>query len=49
MSAVRTTGTALELSTHGILRELGLRFRRNVRGLPGYPDIVLRDCAWPFS
>lgn len=40
MSRQRTTGTDPELAIRRGLHGRGLRFRVNVRGLPGRPDIV---------
>jgi DNA mismatch endonuclease (patch repair protein) len=43
MSRVGTKGTDLEKLVRSELRRQGLRFRKNVRSLPGKPDIVLID------
>lgn len=43
MRAVKSKGSKIELFARKILREKGLRFKKNVRGLPGTPDIVLMD------
>lgn len=40
MSRLRTTGTGPELALRGELHRRGLRYRVDVRGLPGRPDIV---------
>ena len=40
MSKVRTEGTDLELTVRSELHRRGLRFRKNVKTLPGSPDIV---------
>ena len=40
MRSVRRQGTKPEQAVAHALRTLGLRFRRNVRGLPGSPDFV---------
>lgn len=40
MKRVRRSGTEPELQVAAILRELGLRMRRNVKGLPGTPDVA---------
>lgn len=40
MSRQRTTGTEPELAVRRELHRRGLRYRVNVRGLPGCPDIV---------
>lgn len=41
MSAVRGKDTAIERSLRSSLHRRGFRFKKNVRGLPGQPDIVL--------
>lgn len=41
MSGVRTSGTAPELALRRELHRRGLRFRVNVRDMPGRPDVVL--------
>ncbi|WP_345787003.1 very short patch repair endonuclease [Gemmatimonas aurantiaca] len=55
MKRVRRSGTAPEEATAVILRELGIRMRRNVKGLPGTPDfankhrklvIFVHGCFW---
>ena len=45
MRRVRRENTAPELAVRQWLHREGLRFRVNVRGLPGTPDIVLRKHA----
>lgn len=40
MAAIRSRDTKLELRLRSALHRGGLRFRVNVRGLPGTPDIV---------
>lgn len=40
MSRIRSTDTGLELTMRRLLHARGLRFRKNVRALPGNPDIV---------
>ena len=40
MSAIRSTGSRPETSIRQALHRLGYRFRKNVRTLPGKPDIV---------
>lgn len=40
MGRVRQRDTAPELALRSALHRRGLRFRKNVRGLPGSPDIV---------
>ena len=41
MAALRTSSTGPELALRRELHRRGLRFRVNVRNLPGRPDIVL--------
>ena len=41
MSRVRSKETAPERKVRSILHRLGFRFRKNVKTLPGKPDIVL--------
>ncbi len=41
MAAVRSSGTKPEVRARRLLHAAGLRFRANVRGLPGTPDVVL--------
>lgn len=43
MSAVRQRGTLPELQLRTCLKRHGLKFKTNVRALPGTPDIVLTD------
>lgn len=40
MKAVRRTSTKPEVAVARALRELGVRFRENVRSLPGTPDLA---------
>lgn len=42
MSAVRRSDTKIELRIRKALHALGFRYRTDVPGLPGRPDIVLR-------
>lgn len=42
MSRVRSKRTAPEGAVAAILRELGIRYRRNVKTLPGKPDFLIR-------
>ena len=42
MSMIKSTGTKPEEMVRKYLFSRGLRFRKNVRTLPGKPDIVLR-------
>lgn len=41
MSAVRGSNTQIEKTLRSALHHRGFRFRKNVRSLPGRPDIVL--------
>jgi DNA mismatch endonuclease, patch repair protein len=41
MAAVRSRDTSPERLAAGLLRDLGVRFRRNVKSLPGSPDLVV--------
>ena len=41
MSRVRSKDTKVEVKVRSILHRLGFRFRKNVKTLPGKPDIVL--------
>lgn len=43
MAAIRSKGTAPERRVRKALRKLKLRYRSNVRGLPGTPDFALPD------
>lgn len=40
MSRVKGKDTSLEIKVRSALHRRGLRFRKNVRSLPGQPDIV---------
>lgn len=42
MSRILSRDTAPELRARSMLRGMGLRYRLNVKNLPGKPDIVLR-------
>ena len=42
MSQIRSTGTSPERQVRSCLHRHGLRFRKNVAGLPGRPDVVLK-------
>lgn len=46
MSRVRQRGTSAERSVAGVLRELRLAYRLNVRSLPGSPDFANRARRW---
>lgn len=41
MSRIRSTETELEKAVRSVLHRRGFRFRKNVKNLPGTPDIVL--------
>jgi DNA mismatch endonuclease (patch repair protein) len=41
MQSVRTRGTGIERIVGSALHQRGYRFRKNVRSLPGSPDLVL--------
>lgn len=41
MSHIRSTNTKPEENVRKYLFSKGFRYRKNVKGLPGYPDIVL--------
>lgn len=41
MSLIRSTNTKPEVFVRSVLHKLGFRFRKNVKTLPGKPDIVL--------
>lgn len=43
MRSIRKSNTAPELVVRRLLRELGIRYRLHVKGLPGSPDIVVRQ------
>lgn len=40
MSQIRSVDTKIEIKLRSALHRTGLRFRKNVRNLPGKPDIV---------
>lgn len=46
MRSVRQSATGPELRVGSILRELGFRFRANVRSLPGKPDFCHKSDRW---
>ena len=46
MRSVRQRGTRAEQEVASVLRELSVRFRRNVRTLPGSPDFVNQSQRW---
>lgn len=41
MSRIRSKDTSIELKVRSYLFKLGFRFRKNVKNLPGKPDIVM--------
>lgn len=43
MAAVKSRDTGPELLVTGLLRRAGIRYRRDVRRLPGRPDFLLID------
>ena len=42
MSKIRSSDTKPEILVRSLLHRLGFRFRKNVKSLPGKPDIVLK-------
>lgn len=46
MSGIRQKGTKIETVVAIILRDLGLRYRKNVKQLPGSPDFANRSRRW---
>ena len=42
MSRIRSVNTRPEVAARSLLHRLGYRFRKNVKSLPGKPDIVLK-------
>lgn len=46
MQRVRQRGTQAENQIAGVLRELGVFYRRNVRSLPGSPDFANMSRRW---
>ena len=46
MRRVRRAGTAAEASTALILHNAGMRYRRNVKSLPGSPDFANKTRRW---
>jgi DNA mismatch endonuclease, patch repair protein len=42
MSRIRSTNTKPEIIVRSLLHSLGFRFRKNVKTLPGKPDVVLK-------
>jgi len=43
MSLVKHHRTALEEKVAGLLKKLGIKYRRNVKSLPGQPDFVIKS------
>lgn len=43
MSRIRGKDTTIEIMVRSALHRGGFRFRKNVRGLPGTPDIVFHS------
>jgi DNA mismatch endonuclease (patch repair protein) len=46
MSRVRSTGTTPETRVAEALRAIGVRYRKQVRSLPGTPDFANRTQGW---
>ena len=46
MQRVRRSGTPAEDRVAAVCRELGLAYRRNVRSLPGSPDLANKTRRW---
>ena len=46
MQRVRQSGTPAERTVAKVCRELGLRYRLNVRSLPGSPDLASKKGRW---
>ena len=46
MQRVRRTGTPAEEQVAALCRKLGLAYRRNVRSLPGSPDLANKSHRW---
>ena len=46
MRRVRQKGTPAEKVVAGVCREMGLRYRLNVRSLPGSPDLANKTRHW---
>ncbi|MDX2289079.1 MAG: very short patch repair endonuclease [Hyphomicrobiaceae bacterium] len=46
MQRVRRSGTSAEDRVAAICRELGLAYRRNVKSLPGSPDLANKTRHW---
>ena len=46
MAGIGQKDTKIEKAVAAVLRELGLRYRKNVRPLPGSPDFANRSRRW---
>ena len=46
MKRVRRSGTPAELVVAKVCRSLGISYRRNVRSLPGAPDLANKSRRW---
>ena len=46
MARVRRRGTKIETEVGAALRKLNLRYRKNVKSLPGSPDFANRSRRW---
>jgi DNA mismatch endonuclease, patch repair protein len=46
MKRVRRSGTSAELIVAKVCRALGIAYRRNVRSLPGSPDLANKSRRW---
>jgi len=45
MRGIRTRRTGVELRARRVLRQSGVKFRGNVKSLPGSPDLVIPDLS----
>lgn len=46
MAGIRQKGTRIESLVASVLRDFGLRYRKNVKQLPGSPDFANRSGRW---
>lgn len=46
MARVRHSGTSAEIAVRNILERLGIEFERNLKDLPGSPDLANRNNKW---
>ena len=46
MAGIRQRGTKIETMVAVTLRDFGLHYRKNVKGLPGSPDFANRSARW---